>query len=79
MQNNYRGVFKWTQRVAPVILVFYSTTYYQSDHCFDELRGVQQEVTCDGDSHSSENAAPSSTLMRTLSTCCFSCAHPTLC
>jgi len=44
VQNNYRGVFKWTQRVAPVILVFYSTTYYQSDHCFDELRGVQQEV-----------------------------------
>lgn len=43
VQNNYRGVFKWAQRVSPAILIFYSTQYYNSDQCFIELQGVQQE------------------------------------
>jgi hypothetical protein len=43
VQNNWRGVFKWAQRVSPAILIFYSMDYYNSDQCFKELSGVLQE------------------------------------
>ena len=44
MQNNYRGVYKWAQRVSPVLLYFFSAGWQDSPNCLVELDDILCEL-----------------------------------
>ena len=45
LQRNYRGVYKWAQRVSPVLLYFFSAGWTDSDNCRVELDDILHELS----------------------------------